>query len=1122
METLTVMFTDIEGSTELATVMGDAAAREIGRVHDSVVRSQLAGRGGQEVKSTGDGLLVRFTSARDAIACAAGIQHQIERHNQATPHRAVNVRIGIHTGEVATENGDLFGEAVNAAARIAAKARGGETLLSDVSRRLVRHAPGCSFRERGWHRLRGFPERWHLFELVREAQSLSLPRTPFVPREELSILVQTLQRAAMGEGAVVLVTGEAGVGKSRLCEEAIAASGLVPVRGAATEKGTTPYGPVALALREHRHHYPDACSEGPLGPYLGAILPELGEPPADGDREKLAAAVAAVLESGCKQQPTALVLDDLQWADSATLEVVYALAGLVRNWPLAVLCVYRADEIPRGHPVRRLRNDLRRSNGLNELVVGPLDPGASVRLAEHVLGQRLGPVLRAAIHDRTQGVPFFVEELASAVRSSDLVMPAGSCLELAAGARIPVPTTVRDAVRLRLEALSDEAISSLEAAATIGSPLALEVLAAMGEDVGVDEAIDAGVLQETAPGTCVFRHALVREAVYADTTWSRRRALHRSLAELFESSGGEPRLIADHWLAAGERGRARPLMIESARRSARVYAARDAASAIRIALEHWAEGEAERQRYDALIELGRCSRACGDLSEAARAWEEAAEILDPSQDAAALARLGRDLATVYDLSGRLDRAVAARLEAGEMFERAELGAEAAAVRLLAVHHLFSSDPPKATSLTRQALEAARSAGRRDLEARALSLQGLLLGLGGDLEGGQVAVRRGLSLALAHQHIDEAVSAHWVLGTLANHWADYERAESSFDAAIELCRTNGRPGEQLCLSCMAIVAYNRGDWTRADEIARQVLDTPARPEVRAHALLVRGLLSLARGATKRARSLLDRALAASEDPASSSTSFQARAGLALADELDGQGGRQWEAILTTSPTELRQNFGWWLCRAATAAARRGDQPLIRQCADVLATWSSRFAGVEGLAALAHVLGEVALAEGQPAQAADHLGRALEVMAGIDAPFEMAHTQGRAGLALARAGDTEAGVTLMIDAYRTFRRLRARPFWIQAAADLDSVGVQVDRRLGRRAADELDHGGLTRRELEILRRVAVGSTNREIATDLFVSTRTVDMHVRNLLSKLGCRTRTEAVARAHELELLTPAH
>jgi ATP/maltotriose-dependent transcriptional regulator MalT len=205
-------------------------------------------------------------------------------------------------------------------------------------------------------------------------------------------------------------------------------------------------------------------------------------------------------------------------------------------------------------------------------------------------------------------------------------------------------------------------------------------------------------------------------------------------------------------------------------------------------------------------------------------------------------------------------------------------------------------------------------------------------------------------------------------------------------------------------------------------------------------------------------------------------------------------------------------------ASTFGARRGDAELVHACADGIASWVARFGSADAVATFAHVLGEVALLEGAADRAAEHFEQALEHLGDVDTPFDRAYTQMRAGSALVSAGERELGIERLTSAYRTFRLLRAAPFAKQVAADLQELGERVEERLGKRAAGELARGGLTRRELEILRFVAVGRTNREIARELFLSSRTVDMHVHNVLGKLGCRSRTQATTKAHELGLL----
>jgi class 3 adenylate cyclase len=164
--TVTVLFTDAAGSTELRGLLGDEAADEILRAQDELVRRQIAVHHGREVKGTGDGVMAAFGSARRAVVCAADIQRSLQERNREQHDAHVGVRVGLNSGEVNQRGGDLFGAAVNAAARVAAKAKGGEILVSAVVKQLAGRVPEISFVDRGRFRLKGFDERWQLFEVI--------------------------------------------------------------------------------------------------------------------------------------------------------------------------------------------------------------------------------------------------------------------------------------------------------------------------------------------------------------------------------------------------------------------------------------------------------------------------------------------------------------------------------------------------------------------------------------------------------------------------------------------------------------------------------------------------------------------------------------------------------------------------------------------------------------------------------------------------------------------------------------------------------------------------------------------------------------------------------------------
>lgn len=935
---------------------------------------------------------------------------------------------------------------------------------------------------------------------------------------ELEELAQTLARARAGQGGLFLLAGEAGVGKTRLAETAIARAGIASLRGVAPPQGASPYAPVAAVVRHHLRGDPGSRCGEPLASHLAVLLPELGPPPAETNRETLIEALRETFARISAQGPTVVFLDDLQWADSATLELLPSLAEASEEWPLLLLGAYRSEEIPRGHALRRLRADLRRAGRLAELELEPLGPEATGIIAAQVLGAEPGPALRAALHDRTQGVPFFVEELTEALRVGGRLEPGPHGLELADGSSVPVPETLRDALRVRAEGLSDAGRAALEAAAVVGVEVELELLAELGDDDGLSEVLESGLLREIEPGIAAFRHDLVREAFHAGTHWPRRRALHRELAGVLEARGSEPRLTADHWLAAGERGRALPLLVEAARRACEIHAYRDAAASARAALEIWPDGENEPERLRVLQELGHCAQLCGELSEAGRVWEEVAAGLEVS-DAERLADVKQRLAMVYELEGASPRAATVRIEAADAFETAGRPAEAAGELLLAADALWHDQSALSLVLDR-AIDAARRAGSAELESRCLSSQGFLVGRAGRRDEGFDLMRSALSLALEGNHVDAAVTAYWALGATANDWGDYPGAQSVFDDMLVFCQANELgEEEQFCLGCLVVVLRNAGEWGRAESLARDLLDQARLPEVsRAHALLTLGLIGAARGATKRARRLLGQAHAVASEVGLVQSEHECGFGLALVDELEGAESPRWAELVGHPTADMCSGRPRGLRLAATFAARRADRVLVYACADATASWASRFGSADAMAALAHVLGEVALLEEEPSSAAEQFGLALDRLAEIEAPFERALTQARAGTALIAAGDRELGVERLTGAYHTFRRLRARPFASRTAIDLEAAGERIDERLGRRAARDREQSGLTRRELEILRLVAVGRTNREIAHQLFLSPRTVDMHVRNMLAKLGCRSRTEATGRAHELGLI----
>jgi len=946
---------------------------------------------------------------------------------------------------------------------------------------------------------------------------------------ERSALERGLARAAAGEGSIALLVGEAGVGKTRLAGEIAADADAITLAGGARLGATPAYGPLAAALRSHLRASPGALDDcGPLRPHLAAILPELGDAPIEGDPTAVSEAVRDLLAVIASAGTTLIVLDDLQWSDEATLDLIAALAPQLRELPIFVVVAYRSDEVGRNHPLRRLRAELRRAGALNEVELRGLELQATGELLGDLLGGPASELLTRAIHDRTQGTPFFVEELAAALVSADRLRNSDRGFTVAEAAALPVPDTIRDAVLLRASRLSEDGKAAAEVAAVAGDDLDLELLGRLAGEDGVAELVDRGFIVESEAGRAQFRHALVREAVYADVPWLRRRELHRGLAAELERAGASNVEIASHWVSARESVRARAALVRAVDELLKVHAYRDAARAGRQALELTESDDDAADRIGLLERYAKCSELTGELAEAVRAWREVIDLRQARDAGLGVAEAERRLASVYDREGDRKRSIEARLRAADAHSAAGALAEAAADRITAGGLLqVAARHAEAETLAILACADARAAERPDLEVEALGLQAVAAAKRGRLEEGRELAQGALSRALEQGMNREAASIYQRLGTVLETAADYEHAREVLGAAIALCdATDAAKTRGICLGCMAYVLKELGEWDRAADFAVQVIDDPkTRPGDRSVADGILGSVHGFRGQFERARSILLPALDVAKRFDVLSMQMDIAASLGVVEEAAGESSSaesHYRFLLERwGESEDRHYAVWGLRRAASHFAVIGDAGSTRSCAEALATIAADSGHLDARAALTSALGEAALLDGEADSAAEQLTRALDLHGDLDIPFERAHIALRAGVALAAAGEREPALDRFATCYRIARKLGARPLANNAAAEVTALGESIEERLGTRAASDQERGGLSRRELQVMRLVAVGRTNREIAAELVVSTRTVDMHVRNILTKLDCRSRVEAASRAGELGLLVAA-
>jgi DNA-binding NarL/FixJ family response regulator len=945
-------------------------------------------------------------------------------------------------------------------------------------------------------------------------------------QREQAELDRVLAGVHQGRGGIILLAGEAGVGKTRLATECLARSGLLTLAGPTSEQATPPYGPVSAALRAYLRYRPDSITKfGPLAQFLALLLPELGLPPDKGNRQTLFEAIHCAFEAIGRGEPAAFFLDDLQWADNATLELLPQLASCFTAEPMLIIGTYRSDEIPRGHPVRRLRNDLRRARLLQEIMIEPLSQEETIGLAARILGHYPGPALAAALYERTEGLPLFVEEMAHALTTTGKLQHSQVGLELEPSVEMPLPDTLRDAVLLQLDRLANPSLMLLEIASVIGQTFDLKLLTRLaGTDTGLDDLMERGLIMESEGGSAGFRHALTHEAVYKDISWTRRRNLHRQVAAFLVEDGAHPSTIAIHWSAAQETERTRITLVEACFISCKVHAYQDAAAAARQALNLWPEGVDERQRLELLDQLGHCAHLCGMLAEASMAWRDAAAGWHQKGELQAWAESERKLANISELQGHWERALAARAAAAQGFIESGLPAEAATERMAAaVHHRSAGHFRPALKLLLQAAGEVNQTQRWDLKARILGLEGNVRARMGHTATGLDLVREALGLALEHNLAGPAAEIYQRLADSLEHGGDYAGAKDTYLTAFDFCQANAIPATaQLCIACLAVVLTQTGEWDQAMTFCRNVLASEnSSLHARAAASATLGVLFALRGQPGRARPLLLDGLALARRIELVAVELLSEWGLGIVEEQNGANeaaAEHYRCILTRWEQIEDRHYAIAPLRwAATflAVARYGDEA--RAVANALTRIASDTAQPEALAALAHALGEIALLEGQPTQAVQLFRQSLELLREIEIPFSYAVTQYRAGIAYIAAGEPQAAHEQLLNACRTARKLGARPLATLISSKLPASGEPPKQRL-KEAARRGQNRILTNRQLEILRFMALGQTTSQIAKELFLSPRTVEMHIGNIFTALDSRSRTEAVRKASARGLL----
>ncbi len=850
----------------------------------------------------------------------------------------------------------------------------------------------------------------------------------------LTSLRGLLDAASAGQGSVVFVAGEAGVGKTSL---------TTALSAAVAESDS--------AVRVLRGTSDNLTTPAALGPVLEAMPRLLGlvEGGAVVDRVSLFRQVRDLLAA----TPTLLVLDDVQWADEATLDLLRYLGRRLESLPVLLVAVYRTEEVTPGHPLAVTLGDLTSSSAVVRMTVPPLTPSGVRTLAadSHLDADQ--------IFARTGGNAFYVTELLAYGESQ-------------------LPPTVRDAVLARVSRLSPGGRQVLAAAAVLGQPSELALLAEVSgrPPAAVDECVASGLLVGDGRGWD-FRHALARLAVSDSLLPSTAAGLHAAALRALPAAGqADDRRMTFHAAACGDQDAVRRHGPRAAERAARLGAHRESAELYRLCLRSHPVGDP--QRFELCSVLSYECYLTGDLVQAHEARLEALDLAEDLRDRGVterwLSRLAWFLGTNEEAEAWAVRAIGTLEPLGADAELAMAYSNKAQLAMLA------NDEQAAVEWGGRALELARNLGDGDVEIHALNNVGAAQALAGDEHGGLTRMEQSLDLAIAADAHEHAARAFTNLGSTSVTARRFAEADRQLEAGIAYCAERDLDSwEHYMTAWRARLLTEQGRLDAAEDLSRRLL---ARPHLAA-VVRIPALVAAAQVALRRDQDA-DGLLAEASELASRTQEVQRLVPVATAEaeaawlsdrveDIPAALERAWQSSVERPQAWALGELAWWFRVAGNPRESPVELPepfalmLTGHWREAAARWSEIGAPMWAALSLAR-LPDLGSAR-----------RALDVLDGIGAPV------------------------------------------VRAAVlrDRRASGLSLPR--GPRSAEQEARAGLTSRELEVLALLVEGLSNAGIAEALVLSPKTVGHHVSSVLTKLGEPSRARAAAAAVRRGIVTPS-
>ncbi len=945
-----------------------------------------------------------------------------------------------------------------------------------------------------------------------------------------------------GSVRVVLMTGEPGIGKTRLLDEIAlraARDGAVVLRGGNSEaEGMPPYLPFLEALGQYIQITPldylrEQVAAAPqilasLFPELIVRLGDLGVPsasPPEQARLRLYEAIGGFLEAIGTPHGLVLILDDLQWADSASLDLLCHLARRQSHARLLLLGAYRESEFAYHPTLARTVAELSRQRRLTTVAVGPLSAHEVDILASTRLGAPLSPGASALLYGQSEGNTFFAEELLHGwIETRALAHQDGQWLAMTPLDQA-LPPTIVGAVRQRFARLSPTSIDHLRIAAIVGRTFDLALLATIeAKEIEVveeqlREAVHAHLVLDNQQATMTFSHDKIRECLYAEVSTSRRRRLHGIIGQLLEERYASAKVLsvqhlaelAFHFARSPDRAKGIEYSHRAAGQALQTFAAQEAMIHYQTALDLL--GSEEGPRGDLLLGLGEASLLAGKEAEAVKSYAAAYHALLHEGDLSAAAQAAHGLGRAHWQQEQLLEAQTALENALRLIGECSC---ASTVRVLidlsTLLTVYLGQQAQGASYAQRALEMAQALDDAHLEAVAKRTVAANLCMPvGDLSSAMAHLEDALRLAETGDDCMEAAECCLYLATPSYWLADIRYATEMSRRQIAYAERCRQPyAMRTAYPWLVLLSASQGEWAQAEQLVKQahsIVDQLANPTPLSFLHQMQAFLAYQQEDYGTAERECQAALVHQQSGPGGLMFYVGLLGLVQATLGKREEAYatllQQEGVLALLPAGTLPVAPIATCQALGAMAF-GEHALAGRCYARLFP----FQGQLYWFLVDRVLGMLAALRGDWEAAATHFAAAEATARREDLRPERARIlQGQAEVELARGDQTSL--------------LRGRDRLNEACALFEELGMLASAQHVRRRLHSLSHAPspltppvlpahLTQREVEVLKFVTQGKSNRQIAQALCLTEKTVTNHLTHIFNKTGCENRAAAAA------------